>query len=260
MRAQARSDDAGSAHRFVPSGRRMSGALRPHTRGQRPELCAAPGCDQPRTDPAHRSPAGRWPAIRPERAPAPAGQERRRAPRRALRPPACRELVMLAYAIDEVLEIDESEIGWRETLRARELRSALAYIPRADGALRRSATEVSPAGSGGEEPARQDRPVTHHAPADPEPLVPIQLEHVPPSDRARARSQAKAISDKACRELATRAIAAGWQLKRGSNHWILYRPNVPGRLTLPSDVQGYWRGWRNVRASAKRLGIDVEGL
>ena len=87
------------------------------------------------------------------------------------------------------------------------------------------------------------------------------FEHRPVSERSRARALSHRIADTRARELATRAIAVGWTLRRsGGGHWILEHAGEQQKITLPNRIDGHPRGWQNLRANAKRLGIDVEGL
>lgn len=136
-------------------------------------------------------------------------------------------LVQLAHAIDAVLELPDLPIGLE--MRATFLREAIDV------------------------PKRLPEPIE----VDVSPRQRIQA----PAERAavsRARDQAKRIPDRTCRELAVRALAAGWQMRRtGSGHFLLEHGRQ--RLTLPASPSD-WRGVRNATAQARRLGLDTSNL
>jgi hypothetical protein len=255
-----RSSTVYGGHPFDPSG-----GTRPDRRGRIISICGE--CQRARNAPQHRDSAIAGPAPRmtleerrAERVAATA-RHRLRVVERPLAVPTPRELVMLAYMIDEILELELGPDSWRIRLRAIALRQALPpEIPRAAGAphIAEPDGEVSVPAPVSDEPAqRAPAPYLDAPPAEPT----IMIEHRPVSERSRARALSKRIADKAARELATRAIAAGYQLRRtGGGHWILELPGSEERLTLPNRIAGYERGWKNVRAHAKRMGIDVEGI
>lgn len=176
-----------------------------------------------------------------------------------------RELVMLAYACDAVAELPVAVAGWRVQLRAAELRDALGGIPRPERELWRApVVELDPAEpvavmaptafiNGSVEGSRFD-----HRARQGELPVPRLVDTVEQSALARAKQQTRGIQDRRSRELALRAVVAGYQLRRGrGGHWILEHGTA--RLVIAGST-GDHRAWLNLRSQARRQGIDVEGL
>lgn len=246
---------ANPPHPFEPSGRRVTSDA-----GRTYELCAV--CGRKRIGLSHGR-AGD-PSNRTARDPfAPSKQ---RGPSHRPKHEYHREHLALALALDSLLDLPTELVDWRVTLRAQALRASLGGIPRTSGASREG--EVSmPDVASRFEPGAATSGTTQSTPP-PLPVIgsngsydapdAVLIEHAPPSVKARARALSKGITHKPLRELATRAIVDGWNLKRdGSNHWALTRGTE--RLTLPGTM-GEGRAWQNVKALAKRHGIDVEGL
>jgi hypothetical protein len=59
------------------------------------------------------------------------------------------------------------------------------------------------------------------------------------------------------REIANRAIADGWQMTRAGSHYKFSKASHT--FILPATT-GDHRAWKNAKATARRLGINVEGL
>jgi hypothetical protein len=231
-------------HPFAPSGR-----FAPDSTGRRQlALCAT--CGRNRLAYAVHE--------RPEPKPKPAPKPRRRP---ELVPASPRELVELALMLDAVIELPPELIGWRVHLRSQELRRAIPEIPPSRPA--RAPAELDATGDSlpAASPSRARSDAAGVNPAAPpgatqEPAV--LIEHAPPSERSRARALAKAIKDARFRELAVRAIVAGWTLERtGSGHWKI--KHGASALVIPQTPSDH-RAWMNARAHARRLGIDTEGL
>lgn len=143
-----------------------------------------------------------------------------------------REVRMLALALDAVLALPPDVIGWRVSLRANDLRSAITDVP------------------------REVEPVLVTVPK-PVPDMPVARTHTSPV-RARARSSTKGIANEKMRAVATRAIEHGWQLaKTGSGH---YRLEKEGKSLIFAATTSDNRAWRNFRSLAKRHGINVEDI
>jgi len=229
-------------------------------RGRRLSICAT--CGKLRIGATHRADGAALPIERHPSAEAKPKPELKH--RARLRPPAVvprlpRELIALALILDAVIELPPELIGWRVHLRSQDLRRAIPEIPPSRPA--RAPAELDETGdtvpAAPPSRARSDaagvNPARLHEPTQ-EPLI----EHAPPSERSRARALAKSIRDPRFRELATRAIVAGWTLERtGSGHWKL--KHGPATLTIPQTSSDH-RSWMNGRAAARRLGIDTEGI
>ena len=249
-------EPATQPHAFVDSGARDVGPA-----GRSYALCAV--CGRRRIGLTHGRPGepeARW-SKDPAR-PSPQRQPRQHKPtprRRAsdLVEPAPREILELALMLDAVLELPDELVDWRVLLRARSLRDAMPQIPASSSGHR--APEIVPASSSSR--ARSDDAGAAHNDAAPQLALvpqPTLIEHAPPDRRARARALSKSIPDRRVRELAARAIVAGFGLRHaGSGHWILERGTE--RVTMTGSPAG-GRAWPNIRAQARRVGIDTEGL
>jgi hypothetical protein len=247
-------------HAFAPSGRVVIDA-----RGRRLSICAT--CGKLRVGATHRADGaalpvewrrGAEPKPAPEPKPKPEPKPRRRP---ELVPAAPRELIELALMLDAVIELPPELIGWRVHLRSQSLRSAIPEIPPSRPA--RAPAELDETGdslpAASPSRARSDAAgVNPAAPAAATQEPAVLIEHAPRSERSRARALAKAIKDARFRELAVRAIVAGWTLERtGSGHWKI--KHGASALVIPQTPSDH-RSWMNARAHARRLGIDTEGL
>lgn len=153
------------------------------------------------------------------------------------KPTVAREVKMLALALEAVLDLPMDTLGWSLFLRSMDLRKAIP-IP------------FDP----------QSRPLDETPKPRPEPIVisDLPVERLSGPVRARAKATTKAINDKHMRELATRAVAQGWTLHHtGGGHWKLMKGK---RVMLFSGTPGDHRAWLNMRARAKRNGIDVSDI
>lgn len=228
-------------HDFVDSYERI-----PDKIGKLHRKCAT--CGQPKISPRHR-PAQRTkpatvppePIAEPEAKPKPAPL------------PTTREEWLLALALDALLELPIEAVEWRVRLRAHELRRAMDHIPET-GQEKWRHSYIEPE----ETREREERELAPIMAEIELPTPKRRIERVEKSAHARARSMTKSIKDPRARELAVRAVADGWTLRRtGNGHFRLERGMAA--LTFggtPSD----WRAWLNTRATAQRKGIDVEGL
>ena len=91
-------------------------------------------------------------------------------------------------------------------------------------------------------------PEVHHRPA-------VVDEH-----SAEVRAVANSFRAGNMRELFLLAVRSGWRWSRtGTNHIRLIGP-AGGVLTLSTTANDRGRGWLNQRASAKRYGLNVDGL
>lgn len=67
----------------------------------------------------------------------------------------------------------------------------------------------------------------------------------------------KRIADPRMRALAVRAVVDGFSIRRGRGHFVLQR----GASTISlSTTDGDHRAYLNARATARRAGVDVDGL
>jgi hypothetical protein len=138
-------------------------------------------------------------------------------------------MVLLRIAVRQVLALDADAIGWRMRLRVLDVQKAFDIV----GDLPLIEDVELPSGR------------THHGAA--------------PSRDSGAHLVRKSINGDFAK-IGLRAVEAGWSVKRtGDQHFIFTRPDLGGVFTLPS-TGGEGRGYRNAKASAKRAGLDVEGL
>lgn len=230
-------------HPFAPSGR-----YELDRRGRRLELCAT--CGRKRIGLTHgrrEEPARR--AGRDIEGPAGVRDTHERV---SPAPPPPRELLLVALALDALLELPAGSLEWRLELRAHALREAIA-LPRSE-AFARPAEEAAPGTATNPAEPLRDAELLEVLEAPPA----ARIEDAPPALRSRARALTRGITDKRYRELAVRAVIAGWNLRRtGAGHWLIEhgRESITFSST-PSDR----RAWLNTRARARRAGLDVEGL
>jgi len=139
---------------------------------------------------------------------------------------------MLALAVDEVLKHAQVspvlEIRVKELERA--LRSELYGVAKAPPL-------IDPAPSIGR---------TYSAPA--------------PTDFGTERSLAASFRNKRMRELFLRGIKAGWQADHTGGGHVRLKGPAGGLLILSASAADRGRGWENLKANAKRQGLDTDGL
>jgi hypothetical protein len=164
-----------------------------------------------------------------------------------------REVYLLAYAIDALLELPTDAVGWRLRLRAVDTRAAIPEVAVLEEPWRRRIAEPEP---GVPEPVL---PPPAPVLPPPHPISDRAPDRVPTSELSRARQMTHGISNGHARELAIRAVLAGYQFRRSSGgHYVLEQGRK--RITLSGSAADRGRSWANTKAHAKRLGIDVEGL
>ena len=160
-------------------------------------------------------------------------------PARVATEPEPWQLGMLRDAVAHVLELPADAIGWRLRLRVLDVEKAFD-VGRLDPPLQRD-------------------PVLE----EPEPVAVIPKPHAltRPSQRHASRKMLRGMTGQ-YRDLAERAIDAGWTARKaGNGHVLLEQPTTGIRLTLSgSRAEGAGRGYLNLRAAAKRAGLDVTGL
>lgn len=151
--------------------------------------------------------------------------------------PLAREVRMLALALDAVLDAPIDNIGWRVYIRSLDLRKAIPIDRDADS-----------------KPIEQiEKPLP-----PPEDVSNLHYTAPPAPVRARASAATKGIRDDRMREIANRAIADGWIGSRtGSGH---YRLTKGGQAIVIGMNVSDNRAWKNAKAKARQLGINVEGL
>lgn len=153
------------------------------------------------------------------------------------KPTIAREVRLLALALEGVLDLPMDTLGWSIFMRALDLRKAIP-IP------------FDP----------QSRPLDETPKPRPTPIVVSELpvERLSGPVRARAKTATKGIRDKRMREIATRAVAQGWTLRAtGGGHYQLWQGD---KAIVFSGTPSDHRAWLNVKARAKRAGIDVSDL
>lgn len=225
-------------------------------RGHLMPLCA--DCQAPQNSPRHRSYAiAGPPPPRPERVRRPKVSRRAadwHRPRPRGRRPKYQEIPwevrLLAMALDRALGAGPDVLGWRAAIRAGDLRNALdEIIPR----------DPEP------EPIAIPEPEPEAPDPEPEPArirpSPTSWAAVPPSQLARARAQTKGIRSDRFRDLVVRAILQGARIeKRRSGHMLLIGGPLTRPISLSMTSDGGGRTWENLRASARRAGLDTAGL
>ena len=259
-----------AAHEFAPSGRRVTGPA-----GRSYAICAVCGRKQiglvhgpgrrPKqrlrlVEPPTTQAVGRRDAsssdvdLRPsvDRAGAPAGRATPMG--RAVNPPTARpaspvrpekagaEMVALALALDTLLALPPDRVKWSLRLKAIDLRDAIPVAPI---------------------PTLQDatEPV-EGAPSE------VTLAALPQLNSRERPSVAGTVGPTAIlrgiksgrnRELIRRAIAEGWTARKtGGGHIALDHGSKRLIVSTTSDDRGH--GWGNLRAEAKRAGLNVAGL
>jgi hypothetical protein len=165
------------------------------------------------------------------------------APTKIAPPPA--ELTMVALAIDRLLALPDDLVDWRLRTRltsAREL-VAVPVFPTLDVRLTpevADAAEVPP----------DDNLVVSRAPTA-----------LPAAPAIVARGILAGIRNDRIRELVKRAAADGWEVgKTGSGHISIAKGKQRMILSTTSNDGRLGHNWGNVRATAKRAGLDVSGL
>jgi hypothetical protein len=211
--------------------------------------CAVCGKDRrahPRRTPAQMA-AAAAPSAAPElvRAdPPPESATAVRTQRAASKLPAA-ELVALAIGVDRILALPVDAVGWKLRVRLTAVRELLRVpvYPTMDVA------EVGQA-----DPAPPDRELVARIPE-------LRQRSVPVASDAQTQRLIRGIRDDRTKVLARRAVAAGGSLSMtGSGHLAIDLGSQ--RIIVSTTQNGGRRGhsWGNVRATAKRAGIDVSGI
>src|SRR5262245_60381473 len=157
-------------------------------------------------------------------------------------PPA--ELVGLALAVDRILALPADLVGWRLRLRLADIRPLLnvpefPVLAGPEVATSPSDPEAPPPTLVAARPALAPRPVA-----------------ITPG--SRALSIVRGIRSERIRSLARRAIEQGWDVDlTGSGHLRLSKGS---QVIIGSGTGDRGRGYANLRAEAKRRGMDVSGL
>jgi hypothetical protein len=150
-------------------------------------------------------------------------------------PPA--ELTMAALAIDVLLALPPEALEWSLRIRLDDVRKRLKVPPFPTLNPDAIVDDVPPTEA---DIARHPRLIRSPAPV------------------AIGSAIARGIPDKRRRELIKRAVGDGWDAARTANNHIALDKGST-RIIVPT-TEGYGRGWNNLKAQAKRAGIDVAGL
>ena len=225
-----------TGHEFAPSGR-----SRINARGRALPICLE--CDAPNLSPVH------WPKLRGlEIAP----KSKAKPGARLGRPPGSRtkrpadthlpwQLRMLAIACDQAMIAGPDVVGWRAFLEAKSLRDSITEMP-ADPIVARELRAVPTA-------------------AEPEIAAQrVEILSVAKPTISRARNATKGIRSDRMRALAVRAISLGAQPTRRGDHLRLTGGPLQAPVTISTTSNGLGRSWLNLKAAAKRAGLDVAGL
>lgn len=179
------------------------------------------------------------PAKRPAETPTPAV----RVAKSVDRMPA--ELVLAALTIDRLLALPDDLVDWRLRTRLQGARDLIAIpvFPTLDVRLTPEVVDET------ETPPVDNVEVNRTA-------VPIT-----PAPAIAIRGILAGIRNDRIRELVKRASADGWTVgKTGSGHVSIAKGKQRMILSTTSNDGRMGHGWGNVRATAKRVGLDVTGL
>ena len=218
-------------HPFV-----LGGPTKPDKRGRTLQLCGDPSCRSTANSPKHRT------GVRLARRLGAASPKNPTPRPRAAATVAPAEYVAAAITMDAILALPHDVVPWRLRMRL--------------------------------QAAREDLPVptypTLYVAPEPEPEEAPAVVEVPEEEAPRVRPVARdatmagilrGIRNDRYRSLARRAVDTGWDLSMtGSGHARLSRGD---RVLILSTTAGDARmghSWGNLRAQAKRSGIDVTGL
>jgi len=162
--------------------------------------------------------------------------------RRSIRPDAIpMEYLQLALSIDRLLSLPADAIPWRLRLRLADIRGLLE-VPTFPALT----ADYTPVADPTPEVVLEARPdLSYHAPAAP---------------ATQTRGILRGIRSDRIKRLATRAQEDGWDVSlTGSGHLRLAKGSqvIIGSTTAET---GSGHGWGNLRAQAKRAGLNVDGL
>lgn len=241
--------DRGRAH---PSARRKPehhafalGTYKRFDNGRRYALCAR--CGKASLSPLHHGSTIDRAGTRP-RPPSPG--VRRRVPAHIDVP---WEVRLLAIALDRVIAAGPDRVGWRLSIRAADTRKAIENVPGA---------EVVPFLDGEPMPLQTTETTEPgQPPARPAPTpLPVEV-RASRAEVARVRSTVKGIRSDRYRALVARAILSGAQVEhRGSGHLRVMGGPLTRPLVVSTTSDGGGRTWENLRAQARRAGLDTSGL
>jgi hypothetical protein len=155
------------------------------------------------------------------------------------------EVRLLAIALDRAIAAGPDVLGWRLAMRAADCRRTIDLPPELEPEMM-----VVPQ----ESIAQQEVDNYQYR-------RPRSYTEVTQSALSRARQTTKGIKHDSMRELATRAVSLGAQLRKGrGGHIILSGGPLNAQLVFSGTSDGSARAWENLRAEAKRRGLDVSGL
>jgi len=214
-------------------------------RGRRHGLCA--DCGKPANAPYHRR---GWRGLAPLPKPAPRTRAARGAPSprasagvRAGRSLPAAELVMVAVAVDRALALPADALGWRLRMRLADIRPLLG-VP------------TYPTLAAPDHEPDEDAPGADLVEHRPE----LRPKTLPLADDARIVGLLRGIQSGKNRELVKRARDQGWDVAMTGSGHIALSKGQSRILVSTTQREGRGRGWANLRADARRAGIDVTGL
>jgi hypothetical protein len=153
---------------------------------------------------------------------------------------------MVALAIDRLLALPADLVDWRLRTRLESARDLIPVpvFPTLDVRLTPEVEDETET----ETPERASQPRPR----------PIPL---PTAQPAIVRGILAGIRNDRARELVKRAVASGFSAsKTGSGHVALDKGSTRLIVSTTSNDGRMGHGWGNLRATAKRAGIDVTGL
>jgi len=157
-------------------------------------------------------------------------------------------LVALAISVDRLLALPADTLGWKLRMRLGEVRDILG-VPVYPSLLAPDAPK---------DPEAPSPDLIERRPELAPRAVPVAEGAVLP--RPNITGLLRGIQSGRHRELVKRAVDQGWDVAMtGGGHVALTRGHR--RLVVSTTVrEGRGRGWANLRAEAKRIGLDVGTL
>jgi hypothetical protein len=214
------------------------------TKGARRPLCR--DCGKPANAPYHRRAARGLPPLvkavsaRTRAARAPSDRAAAGVRRGSL--PAV-ELVAVAISIDRALALPADALGWRLRMRLADVRPLLG-VPTYPSL---AAPDHEP------DPEAPPDSLTERRPE-------LRPQSLPAADDAKMVGLLRGIQSGKNRELVRRARDQGWAVTMTGSGHIALSKGQSRILVSTTQREGRGRGWANLRADAKRNGIDVAGM
>jgi len=144
--------------------------------------------------------------------------------------------------VDAILDLPVDAVGWRLRLRLADLRSII-------GVEKYPTLRVDPSAQPEPEPMTE-RVLEIRPEARPAPIV---------SERAASMALLAGVRNDRMKALGRRAVEEGFVAHRTAAGHIALERNGH-RIMISGTSSGLGRAWQNLRAEAKRAGLDTAGL